>query len=70
MHRTVDSGSPAAVSPDGPVEVLTGSQLIPVGDARGGSERRYLDGHAALFPDAIADWEQLPGSPDRLAGLG
>ena len=32
-------------------------------------ERRYLDGHAALFPDAIADWERLRESAERLASL-
>jgi hypothetical protein len=33
-------------------------------------ERRYLDGHPALFPDAIADWERLRERAERLAGLG
>ncbi len=32
-------------------------------------ERRYLDGHPALFPGAIADWERLRDSAERLAGL-
>jgi hypothetical protein len=33
-------------------------------------ERRYLDGHPALFPDAIADWARLLESAERLASLG
>jgi hypothetical protein len=33
-------------------------------------ERRYLDGHPALFPDAIADWQRLRDSVERLASLG
>jgi hypothetical protein len=33
-------------------------------------ERRYLNRHAAAFPDAIADWERLRVSLERLAGLG
>jgi hypothetical protein len=32
-------------------------------------ERRYLDGHAALFPGAIADWERLRENSERLASL-
>jgi hypothetical protein len=33
-------------------------------------ERRYLDGHPALFPDAIADWGRLRERVERLASLG
>jgi hypothetical protein len=33
-------------------------------------ERRFLDGHSALFPDASADWERLRESAERLASLG
>ncbi|MDR3633578.1 MAG: hypothetical protein P4L84_07060 [Isosphaeraceae bacterium] len=33
-------------------------------------ERRYLDGHPALFPDAIEDWGRLQARVERLASLG
>ena len=33
-------------------------------------ERRYLDGHPSLFPDAIAGWERLREGAERLASLG
>jgi hypothetical protein len=33
-------------------------------------ERRYLDGHPALFLDAIDDWRQLQERAERLASLG
>jgi hypothetical protein len=33
-------------------------------------ERRYLDGHPALFPDAIDEWRRLQERAERLAGLG
>jgi hypothetical protein len=33
-------------------------------------ERRYLDGHPALFPDAIEAWERLRENAERLASLG
>ncbi len=48
--------------------LLTG--LYAAQEARALLERRYLDGHPALFPDAIADWERLRESIERLAGLG
>jgi hypothetical protein len=32
-------------------------------------ERRFLDGQAVLFPDAIADWERLRENAERLASL-
>jgi hypothetical protein len=47
---------------------LTG--IYAAEEARKLLERRYLDGHPALFPDAIADWERLRVSVERLAGLG
>lgn len=33
-------------------------------------ERRYLDGHASLFPDLAADWQRLREQAERLAALG
>ncbi len=33
-------------------------------------ERRYLDGHASLFPDLAAEWQRLREQAERLAGLG
>jgi hypothetical protein len=39
-------------------------------EARALLERRYLDGHAAVFPDATADWERLRESAERLTSLG
>ena len=47
------------------VALLTGIYVAE--EARLLLERRYLDGHAALFPDAIADWEQLRENAERLA---
>jgi hypothetical protein len=35
--------------------------LYAAAEARALLERRYLDGHPALFPDATADWERLRG---------
>lgn len=32
-------------------------------------ERRYLDGHPAVFPDATADWERLRERAEGLASL-
>jgi hypothetical protein len=48
--------------------LLTG--LYAAEEARALLERRYLDGHPALFPDAIEDWGRLRESAERLAGLG
>jgi hypothetical protein len=47
---------------------LTG--IYAAEEARKLLERRYLDRLPALFPDAIADWERLRVSVERLAGLG
>jgi hypothetical protein len=33
-------------------------------------ERRYVDGHLALFPDAVTDWGRLRERAERLASLG
>lgn len=52
----------------GTAALLTG--LYAAEEARALLERRYLDGHPALFPDAIADWERLRERAERLAGLG
>jgi hypothetical protein len=38
-------------------------------EARAHLERRYLDGHAALFPDTAADWERLRERAEPLASL-
>jgi hypothetical protein len=48
--------------------LLTG--IYAAEEARLLLERRYVDGHAALFPDAIDDWERLRESAERLASLG
>jgi hypothetical protein len=48
--------------------LLTG--IYAAEEARLLLERRYLDGHLALFPDAIADWQRLREWEERLAGLG
>jgi hypothetical protein len=48
--------------------LLTG--IYATEEARLLLERRYLDGHPALFPDAIEDWQRLRESTERLAGLG
>jgi hypothetical protein len=53
---------------EGSTGLLTG--LYAAEEVRLLLERRYLDGHAALFSDAIADWERLRESAERLAGLG
>lgn len=39
-------------------------------EARTHLERRYLDGHAALFPEAVADCQALCEQTVQLAGLG
>ena len=39
-------------------------------EARALLERRYLDGHPALFPDATQDWERPRERAERLASLG
>ncbi|MFH1475530.1 MAG: hypothetical protein ABIG85_06700, partial [Chloroflexota bacterium] len=46
------------------------TRIYAAEEARALLERRYLDSHPALFPDAIADWERLRESAERLAGLG
>lgn len=33
-------------------------------------ERRYLDGHASLFPDLAGDWQRLRDEAERFATLG
>jgi hypothetical protein len=52
------------------------SELRAAQEARSMAERRYLDAHAALFPDAVAAWaeqlrlaEELAVMADRLAEL-
>ena len=45
-------------------------RLYAAEEARALLERRYLDCHPALFPDALDDWERLRESAERLAGLG
>jgi hypothetical protein len=47
-----------------------GTGLYAAEEARLLLERRYLDGHAAPFPDAIADWGRLRESAEHLASLG
>jgi len=47
--------------------LLTG--IYAAEEARLLLERRYLDSHPALFPDAIEDWQRLRASTERLAGL-
>jgi len=39
-------------------------------EARLALERRYLDGHPALFPEAVEDWTGVRGTAEGLAGLG
>jgi hypothetical protein len=46
------------------------SGIYAAEEARALLERRYLDGHPALFPDVIADWGRLRESAERLASLG
>jgi hypothetical protein len=53
---------------EGSTGLLTG--IYAAEEARVLLERRYLDGHPALFPDAIDDWERLRESAERLASLG
>ncbi len=48
--------------------LLTG--IYAAEEARLLLERRYLDDHPALFPDAIADWGRFRESAERLTGLG
>jgi len=50
------------------VALLTG--IYAVEEARLLLERRYFDGHPALFPDSITYWERLQESAERLASLG
>ncbi|OGN88096.1 MAG: hypothetical protein A2X23_10990 [Chloroflexi bacterium GWC2_73_18] len=46
------------------------TELYATEEARGLLERRYLDGHPALFPDAARDWQALREQAERLAALG
>ena len=48
--------------------LLTG--IYTAEEARLLLERRYLDGHSTLFPEAVEDWARLRESAERLAGLG
>ena len=48
--------------------LLTG--ICEAEEARLLLERRYLDGHVALFPEAIKDWERLRENAKCLASLG
>ena len=48
--------------------LLTG--IYAAEEARALLERRYLDGHPALFPEVIDELERLRESVERLAGLG
>jgi hypothetical protein len=50
------------------VTVLT--EIYAAEEARTLLERRYLDGHPALFPDAIEDRQRLRDNAERLASLG
>ena len=52
------------------VASLIGSLYIAE-EARAYLERRYLDGYAALFPEAVDDWQATcASSAERLAGVG
>lgn len=46
------------------------TRICAAEEARALLERRYLDGHPVLFPDAIADWGRLQESAERLASRG
>jgi hypothetical protein len=46
------------------------ARLQAAEEARVHLERQYLDGHHALFPDAIQDGARLREGAERLAGLG
>jgi len=48
--------------------LLTG--IYAAEEARALLERRHLDGHPALFPDATAAWGRVRESVERLTGLG
>jgi hypothetical protein len=52
---------------EGSSGLVTG--LYAAEEARLLLERRYLDGHPALLPDAITDWERLRDGAERLASL-
>jgi hypothetical protein len=45
------------------------TEIYAAEEARMLLERRCLDGHLALFPDATADWERLRERVERLASL-
>lgn len=52
------------------------SELMAAQEARSLAEQRYLDGHTALFPDAVGEWaerlrlaQELAVMADRLAEL-
>ena len=53
---------------EGSTGLLTG--IYAAEEARLLLERRYLDGHPALFPEVIDKLERLRESVERLAGLG
>ena len=42
-------------------------ELHAAAQARAGAEARYLDGHGALFPEALAAWEAQVGESERSA---
>jgi hypothetical protein len=46
------------------------TEIYAAEEARTLLERRYLDGHPALFPDAIEDRQRLRDNAERLASLG
>jgi hypothetical protein len=52
------------------------TELLAAQEARSMAEQRYLDGHAALFPDAVSEWaeqlrlaQELAVMADRLVEL-
>jgi hypothetical protein len=53
---------------EGSTGLVTG--IYAAEEARTLLERRYIDGHPALFPDAIEDRQRLRESAERLASLG
>jgi len=52
-------------------DLFTGrvGELRAAQDARAVVEKRYLDGHAALFPDAVKAWDEQRKSTETLADL-
>jgi hypothetical protein len=53
---------------EGSTGLLTG--IYAAEEARALLERRYLDVHPALFPEAVEDWARLLEQAERLVGLG